>query len=150
MIKDIFSTIIDIVLLLWMLAQIIDAFCYFSFYRKYNKIFKDYKYIVGYKNKEDIIINSKFDGDVYVTYKGFGGVDNLMRIYKSDIIKAAYDFKRLLKDEVLTENEVAYELHITSFNDDNNAKEHIVYMISNVYYSTKVDDILRSFKERCN
>ena len=70
-----------------------------------------------------------------------------MRIYKSDIIKAAYDFKRLLKDEVLTENEVAYELHITSFNDDDNAKEHIVYMISNVYYSTKVDNILKSFKE---
>ena len=51
MIKDIFSTIIGIVFIIWMLAQIIDAFCYFSFYRKYNKIFKDYKYIVGYKKR---------------------------------------------------------------------------------------------------
>lgn len=145
-IKDIFNTIIGIVLLLWMISQIIDAFCYLSFYRKYNKIFKKYNYIVGYKDKEDIIINNKFDGDVYVTYKSFGSID-LMRIYKSDIIKAADDFKRLLKGELLAENEVAYELHITSFNDDDNAKEHIVYMISNVYYSTKVDNILKSFKE---
>lgn len=145
-IKDIFNTIIGIVLLLWMIAQIIDAFCYLSFYRKYNKIFKKYNYIVGYKDKEDIIINNKFDGDVYVAYKSFGRID-LMRIYKSDIIKAADDFKRLLKGELPAKNEVAYELHITSFNDDDNAKEHIVYMISNVYYSTKVDNILKSFKE---
>lgn len=145
-IKDIFNTIIGIELLLWMIAQIIDAFCYLSFYRKYNKIFKKYNYIVGYKDKEDIIINNKFDGDVYVAYKSFGRID-LMRIYKSDIIKAADYFKRLLKGELLAENEVAYELHITSFNDDDNAKEHIVYMISNVYYSTKVDNILKSFKE---
>lgn len=148
MIKDILGTITGIILLLWMATQIINAFCYLSFYRKYNKIFKNYKYIVGYKDKEDIIINGNFDGDVYVTYKSFGDIDNLMRIRTSDIIDAACDFKRLLKDEVFVENEVAYELHISSFNDDDTAKEHIVYMVSNVYYSTKVENILKSLEEK--
>ena len=64
-IKDIFNTLFCIVFLLYIVSQIIDAYCYFTFYRKYNKALKKYDYIVGYKGRdtEDVILNNKLKGD---------------------------------------------------------------------------------------
>lgn len=150
MIKDVLGVMAIILLSLGIMAKIIDVICYLCFYKKYDKILGKYKYIVGYKDKEDIIINSKFDGDVYVAYNKttFSLGKELEKIDKLKIVQSVDDFKRLLKDEALNENEAAYELHFSSFDDDDTTKEHIVYVISNVYYTPKdTKKILKSLKE---
>ena len=47
-IKDIFEIIFCSIFLLYIIFNIINEYCYYAFYSKYNEVLKKYDYIVGY------------------------------------------------------------------------------------------------------
>lgn len=144
-IKDIFDIIFCSIFLLYIIFNIINAYCYYAFYSKYNEVLKKYDYIVGYMDGQDIILNRHLDGDVYINIDPDKDLKYLSKCY---IMNSVHDFRRLSKDNMCLMNETAYGLHFSKYDDDDNAKEHIVYMISNVYYTPEdIEKITKSFKE---